>query len=785
MDSESNAVPPGVELRFERNYFTLNGRPQFLFGSDDYAVTYQAAAENPWTWSQMLAAARDHGLDLYENLQHQGPGHTLREEDWRDFSAMNYLVQRHGLVFMPGMLIGEDAAAGPEELARQSALCRQYAEHFADTPGLLYYVNGDYTLLRNPAAPEVQRLWHAWLQQRYQTPDELRAAWPGDTLPGATAPSQWGELPFPPPHSDRWDDPVAIDAMAFRHWLIQRWNAAHVTAVRQVDKRHPITSEYYQRPFGGIDLRLTIDGQDVSNVGFFDPPQEDLDALPIVLRWNDLRVRGKGVGLGEYGVKTHPAWLQQRGGSGYHITRTEEEQKQLFLSVACYALGMGASRVQNWCLRDDSTRVFPWGLFYPNGLVPKDVAYTHRNLSFAWRRFAPVHEPPAVTVCLASGLRIGNADALGLTIGSRTIVDLLALHYDFNTIDDEYLAELPSATRVLILPTPMSISDRGYADLQKWLAAGGTLLATGDFSYDSRRQRTHTERLEQLAGVHFVAQRYPNVARAQGTEVQADLTGLGLAQANLRPCIRIQPTTASTLGKSADGQPVLVRNRVGQGTVYYLTDPLELAEDEPSKQLRRDFYAAVLRAAGQPSLPIEPNEPWLHVMKQPIQRGTVYVVFNTRAEPGGAEVHLTTAAGRLTLATRNRWPALAAVSREGKVLTLLTDGVARLDGQPLLDGRGLKLMLSLDGADVRQAEARLVAPLEPGTCQLPLPHGVWAASFGEFQGGVWKVLEQQDLPSGSAATDLNQDRATCLILVSKPERLQYWGQQLGTAAALP
>ncbi len=782
VDDDTKADPRGLDLRFEKNYFTLNGRPQFLFGSDDYAVTYQAA-ENPWTWSQMLVVARDHGLNLYENLQYRGPGYTLCDEDWRDFSALNHLVQQSQLVFMPGMLIGEDAAAGPDELARQSALCRQYAEHFADTPGLLYYINGDYSLLRNPAAPEVQRIWNDWLQQRYETPDKLRAAWSGVAVPGAAAsdatmPNPWGEVPFPPSNSGRWDDPAAIDAMAFRHWLIQRWNAAHVDAVRQVDKRHPITSEYYQRPFGGIDLRLTIDGQDVSNVGFFAPPGEDLDALPIVLRWNDLRTRGKGVGLGEYGVKTHPAWLEQRGGSGYHTARTEEEQKQLFLAVACYALGMGASRVQNWCLRDDSTRVFPWGLFYPNGFVPKDVAYAHRNLSFAWRRFVPVDEPCAVTVCLASALRIGNADSLGLTVGSRTFADLLAMHYDFNTIDDECLAELPAATRVLILPSPLAISDHGFAELQKWVASGGTVLVTGDFSYDTRRQRKQIERLEQLAGVRFAAECYANVARAQGTDVHADLAGLGLGKAILRPCIRIQPTTADVLGQSADGQPVLVHNRVGRGAVYFLTDPLELAEDEPSQMVRRGLDAAVLRAGGVDPLPIEPNEPWLHVMKQPIQQGTVHVVFNTRLEPGGAEVHLATAAGRLTLATRNRWPALAAVSREGRVLAILTDGTARLNGQPLLEGQGLKLVSSLDGTDLRQAEARLVAPFEPGTCQLPLPPGDVAAAFGEFQDGVWKVLEQQSLAAGSAAMDLNPDRATCLILVADPKRLQHWGEQL-------
>ena len=69
------------------------------------------------------------------------------------------------------------------------------------------------------------------------------------------------------------------------------------------------------------------------------------------------------------------------GATGYHIVRTEEEQKQLFMAVAHYTLGLGGATVQNWCLRDAQARVFPWGMFYPNQLVPKDVAYVHRNQS--------------------------------------------------------------------------------------------------------------------------------------------------------------------------------------------------------------------------------------------------------------------------------------------------------------------------------------------------------------------------------------------------------------------
>ena len=71
---DAGAAASGPQLRFRDNYFTLNNRPLFLFGTDTYARTYQTAAENPATWLQELQRARDMGVNLYENLQYQRPG---------------------------------------------------------------------------------------------------------------------------------------------------------------------------------------------------------------------------------------------------------------------------------------------------------------------------------------------------------------------------------------------------------------------------------------------------------------------------------------------------------------------------------------------------------------------------------------------------------------------------------------------------------------------------------------------------------------------------------------
>ena len=758
------AMRSGPELRFQNNYFTLDGRPQFLFGSDTYHSIYDSDSESPLTWAAELSAARDLGLDLYENLQYTKPGHVFGEEDWRGFRALAQLTQQLGLVFMPGMLIGHNVAVGDEALAEQRALCRQYAERFRDVPGLLYYINGDYQLNTAEHPQDVLPLWNRWLAERYGTADRLRAAWGGDAVRG-----EWGKLAFPPPNSGRWDDAAALDASRFERWLMRRWNETHVAAVREHDRDRPITSEYYQQPGGGIDLIDTIDGQDVSNIGFFDRPGADLDNLPLQIRWNDLRLRGKGVSLGEYGVKTHPAWTVANGGSHYHIQRTEEEQRQLFALVAHYALGLGACKVQNWCLRDAQAWVFPWGLFYPNQLIPKDVAYLHRNQSLVWRHVTPVDRPPALAVCLANQLRLGNQAGVGPTVASRTFADLLALHYEFATLDDDHLDALPAAVTTLILPAPLALTDDVFERLSTWVRGGGTLLVTGDLSYDGQRRRTAAARLQELAGVEFVAERYPNIERWRGRDVRAEFSLAGLGPQPVRPCVQVRPVSAEVLGRTADGEPVLVRAVVGRGQVYYFSDPVELDDTAAGQAVRRALYEAFLRAAGLSPLEVEPAAPWLQVMRQPTAEGAVHVVVNTRTGVGEQSVQVASAAGPIHLTVRNGWPALAAVTHDGQVTAVGAQGTAASGDERLMAGTGLKLLLALDGQDVRRTASLLIAPLEPGRIELPPGRGERVAVVGEYRAGRWVTYERVPLDAQRPALDIDADRATCLIRIAAPD----------------
>jgi hypothetical protein len=775
-------VQAGPHLRFVDNYFTVANRPLFLFGTDTYARTYQADDEHPGTWFEELTAARDIGLNLYENLQYQRPGHVMEDEDWRKFRAMAQLCQKRGLVFMPGMLVGHNTAIGPERLAEQSRLCAAYAERMRDVPALLYYINGDYQLILSEHPAEVRREWQRWLESRYASIAALRSAWGREDLPEA-----WDALDYPPPDTGRWDDRARIDDVSFRMELTTRWNRSHVAALRAWDSEHAITSEYYSDPSEGIDLRLTMGGQDVSNIGFFDRPGRDLETLPWKIAFADMRASGQGVSLGEYGVKTHSAWTEDNGASGYHIRRTEAEQKRLFEAVAHYGFGMGCSKVQNWCLRDDTTWVFPWGLFYPHQYVPKDVANVHRNQSLALRCLEPKYVAPPVLVCLASHLRLGNDSRLGADVAYRAFADLLALHASFGSIDDTSVSQIPSATRLLIYPSPFATSDEAFVAMRAWVEQGGSLLVTGDLSYDPTRQPSRSHRLEDLCGVRMKQRLYEHVRRDSSIDraavfVVEESTEL---RGTVRPCMELDPVGAEVLGADDEGRPVMVHRRLGRGQVFYCSDPLELSPDEAAAGLRRALYAAVLRRCGIERHAVEPDEPWLHVLPQRTAKGLTQVIYHTQPTGAATTIAVPTAGGSVTLGVRPGGPGLVSVTEAGVVVLTNSFGQASIAGQPICEGAGQRMLLSLDGADLREAHAMLVLPMETGEVLLPSRPGDFSAFVGDFVGGEWRVAETLPLAGDQWRLPLDEDRATMIVLVCPTSELAKWTSQLNVLLQSP
>jgi len=181
---------------------------------------------------------------------------------------------------------------------------------------------------------------------------------------------------------------------------------------------------------------------------------------------------------------------------------------------------------------------------------------------------------------------------------------------------------------------------------------------------------------------------------------------------------------------------------------------------------------------------VTPNEPWVQVIQQPTAKGMIHVLYNTKTAAGTEDVRLPTAAGTVALKTRNRWPALAAGSREGALVVVNALKVT-VGKEPVMSASGLTAVLSLDGRDLRQSEAMLVAPFDQGRVELGRRSGQFVAVVGEFRAGNWTVLEQLPSDQGRLALELDQDRSTCVILVCRQGQQEKWGASLTQAMLRP
>ena len=80
---EPGAMRSGPALRFKSNYFTLDGRPQFLVRQRYVRFDLQFGERESADVGGGTDGPRDMGMDLYENLQYTKPGHVFDEDDWR------------------------------------------------------------------------------------------------------------------------------------------------------------------------------------------------------------------------------------------------------------------------------------------------------------------------------------------------------------------------------------------------------------------------------------------------------------------------------------------------------------------------------------------------------------------------------------------------------------------------------------------------------------------------------------------------------------------------------
>jgi len=727
----AETLAAGMPIKFHDNYFHVEDKAVFLQGTDDYLHTFIDQDENADTWLADAQGCRDSAIDVYENLMGlRGPQHRPTETWWRWVDAMLLNTQAVGGIFFPGMLVFSNTAVSDADLSDQKSYVRAFASRYGKANGIMYYLNGDLEL-HDPNLPDLQRLYNDFLRQRYGSDSALRSAW---TLSPPEAPL--GQLKIRRGSAD-WRDIRTLDDFHFRTQLVRRWlNALH-DSIREVDQHHPVTAEFYQEPVSGIDLLTALGKLELANFGYFHEKDSDYYRFPQVCRFLDQSMRGKGINIGEFGVKTHPAWND----AGYYIeARTEDYEHQYFLSLTHYGFALGASKMQNWCWKYPADLPFEWGINYPNDMVPRDVRAFYRNSGLIFRSLRPKYVASETVLLLASDNRMGG-QGMRIVEGQLNAIRLLLdANVRFGTLTDEFLADLPAGTKTIFYPLPYCPSDEIVAALEKFVQQGGQLYLSGDISYDTLRQRTRTERLQKLCGVDFVSERYPNL-QFQKTDVllqPAPNSSNAWPKYSAAPTMVLRSAGAKTLLADVDSHPVVTEFEVGKGRVIFSSDPIELHGDAQYQRYGHEFYRALLEQFEIARERITPADGSVHCFRVPTQDAReVQVLVNHSAML--QKISLPTAAGNVQLSLSTHLPGVVVATSDG-VQAVESTGNVSIDAHPLIDTNLHMMAIAFGSQPLTTSRRVLLLPMGTGSLSLhtnaALQEPVIIA--GEISGGAWK-----------------------------------------------
>jgi len=576
-------------------------------------------------------------------------------------------------------------------LEAQAAMCRSFAERYRHVPGLIYYLNGDFRLEMKDV-PDLRRMWNDMLRRRYGTDEALRAAWGSEA-----AAEPLGRIPVIEFASTKAFSERARDTKLFQAMLVERWVSALTKAIREADPDHPITSEYYQRPYSGIDLRLSMDGMDAANIGYFGPPRADIAQLLATIKWNDMRRSGKTVNLGEFGVKTHDAWAQERDPFGYHIGRTEEEQRRQLWWIVHAALAYDVTKIQNWCWADDPDSVFPWGVAYNNPLRPKPALRLWRNLRFVTELMPHQYEPAPTVFVMPDSWRLGAPEPAAWTGLASALECLLATNVRFDVVNE---ADIPAhagqkeTPRLVIAPFAGRMSEDAQTRLLDLARAGTTVY------------------LSALPESGPIANAGPPSAQpppAQGgggaavpSHFMAERTGGDEHFRRLPDDLTYVPRGKGQLIVSREAWESMAGHDV------FVLHPDVTADP------RRNLYLDLVRQAGAlPDATVEAATGVWRATARKAEGHTLIALFARSDIKGPMPVTVRAGGHTVRWSAAANWPCLVVLNAEGGVLAATGTGILTVDGREIGGGSGPWMMASLDGKPVQNA-ARFVVSLTNG-----------------------------------------------------------------------
>jgi len=670
-----NVIARGPKFGKDGTRFVVDGRPQFLLGSQTYwGQNGSVTARSPLGFERDYRAMRDFGLRWTRCFV---PFKT--EEDKRISDAMVQLAQKFGIVFYHTPNLSN--TADPEVLALQARTAREIAERYRDVPGFAIDICNEPSFHSTDAAL-------------------IKSFNPSAKTEGA------------------WDDPAAT-AFWWHMTRTQRAWAATNAAALHAGNPAALASVGWSQGWGNVGKTAAMKDPSIASLDLdFTDRHYYGKPAPFSAELKDLDLRGLGKPfiLGEFGAKDHPSF---KAADPWGMGDDDASYDQRFSYQAHHAFGLGAACMSCWHWRDPMEGIFPCGIVHQTG-VPRPTAQLYRAMALTFGALKPKSFTPEVYVVIPdSGRQSGQRDA---TIRAfHTSSDLLvACRANFGLLPDGALDRLPHETRALIYPVPFDPSDAVLDRLTRFVAAGGDLYVSGDISYDAQRQPTRRDRLTRLCGVEAVGE-----PRAKPLELPPVLSASSAA----RPFLTVKQAGADVLTTSA-GTPLLTCYSLGKGHVWFNADPIEL---DTTATNGVTTYLAFLKSAGIEGLPDAADAPGLNVFRVPGEDADAWVVSQTSGQPWKGTV------GGYDVALPSGGESVLIVGHDGALHAAGCEGTIGKGGRTLLSGTTRFFAVAQNGKSLTDAKDFLVLPMGAGEVEIARTDAAsLTAEAGEIQNNTWQ-----------------------------------------------
>jgi hypothetical protein len=694
---------------YRDNYFRDGGRPLFIVGTrtnDLHRVGQHG--DDPLSRERQYQQMQDFGMSVVSPVYFQMylPGFAwgkplpelVPEVVLRQMDAMVQLCQRHKLIFAPCIFFeNRHDCLKKEGMELSARIAKLLGDRYCRVPGLVFYL---------------------------------------------------------------WDDGVSFEGSRADQFLEFTRRCTEAFAANPAGRRYLTLAELYATQNLGtrrIQQHLTVGHRTFCTCGEM-----------VSARIADLRAAGKSQACGEFYW-----WAAGYGNDAEH---------RFYLDYPHIYFGLGYSWILNWEWQQEDSMIFPWGIVFPCDRIVTGPAYTYRNLSWFFRSFRPKYVQPALMFVLPNAYweknkppreqqdKRGEDAAAPAEIDGQLPAHLGTImgqgHVNLGVVDEPDLPRLAPHAKAIIYPDAICPDDKTYAWLREFVSGGGNLYVTGDFSYEPTEKRRRPERLEELAGVEpatpLVEARVPISLGQAGRETMirpVAAYGEWNQPYQGRTALSLRPAGAEVLATNAEGDPVVVRHKLGKGRVVFNAD---LTANAPG-----GLIDAFLRDAGVDrvhTLPDDPNA--IRVFHLPTEDGAVYGVTS---EGPQRSVTLTAAPTPVTLRITRSPMVVAGFDAQGRLTACESDGWVKVGDRTVIEATASVMVLTLDRKPIEESAAVVLLPQPevPADVAVRLAPGIDFVEIGDVLGGVWHARRQ--LPASVAPEPikfhLDAEQSLCVVLL--------------------